>query len=350
MTRYTGFRAALLSAVLVPVVVACGDTTAPLVIMRPTLTLSATELTLDAGQKQTLTVTVTNATNPAVIWRSASDAIVTVSQTGEVTAVAPGQALVTALSAEDSTARASALVTVRTPPLGNPLVLPSLGLGSVAERYTAEVAVRGSWAYTSTWGNRGGAAGNAVKIWNVSGNTPVLTDSLIISAASTTGDVQISDDGALLVVATEFSPGSIVIFDRSNPAKPVQLSRFSSANTTPGVHTVKLGRVNNRHYAFLSVDPGGVPATLVIVDITNPSQPQQVFAQAMGQPYVHDVFVRDGILFAALWNQGFRIFDIGGGNRGGSPSAPVVIGNGLTQTGQIHNLWWFHDPQTSSKR
>jgi hypothetical protein len=111
---------------------------------------------------------------------------------------------------------------------------------------------------------------------------------------------------------------------------------------------VKLGRVNGRHYAFLSVNP--VPARLVIVDITDPRAPFEVWNQPMGSPVIHDTYVRDGILFAALWNDGMRIFDIGGAGRGGSPAAPVVIGNVQTLTGRIHNIWWFHDPRDASKR
>src|SRR5690606_35450537 len=100
---------------------------------------------------------------------------------------------------------------------GEPIALPVLGHGSGTERRTAEGAVRGAWAYTTTWSNGTRAVGNAVKIWDVSGDVPALVDSLIIEGATTTGDVQISDDGALLVVATERSPGSIVVFDRSDP-------------------------------------------------------------------------------------------------------------------------------------
>jgi hypothetical protein len=232
-----------------------------------------------------------------------------------------------------------------------PDTLPVLGTGTVSERYTGEVAARDDWAYTSTWSFLL-APGNAVKIWNVSGNTPVLTDSLIVAGARTTGDVQISDDGALLVVATEFQPGSIVIYDRSNPAQPALLSTFTTPNTAPGVHTVKLGRVAGRLYAFLSVDPGAAtqPARLVIADIADPSAPREVWSQVLGEPFVHDVFVRDGLLFTALWDAGMTIFDIGGGSLGGSPADPRPIANIDIPAGNIHNIWWFHDPRSGSKR
>ena len=93
-------------------------------------------------------------------------------------------------------------------PPGISETLNVLGEGIVAERYTAEIYVRGNYAYTTTWGFRD-APGNAVKIWDVSGNTPALVDSVIVPGASTLGDIQTSDDGQLLIVATELSPGSI---------------------------------------------------------------------------------------------------------------------------------------------
>jgi hypothetical protein len=78
-----------------------------------------------------------------------------------------------------------------------------VGAGQVSERYTGEIWVQGNLAYTTTWGFRS-APGNAVKIWDVSGNVPTLIDSLIVPSASTLGDIQASDDGQLLIVATEF--------------------------------------------------------------------------------------------------------------------------------------------------
>src|SRR5918911_4167003 len=86
---------------------------------------------------------------------------------------------------------------------GQPIDLPIFGLGRVAERFTAEVAVRGNNAYTSTWGSRNGTIGNAIKVWDVTGSAPALVDSVLVSGAVTTGDVEISDDGRLLLVATE---------------------------------------------------------------------------------------------------------------------------------------------------
>lgn len=244
-------------------------------------------------------------------------------------------------------------VDTTTAPVTAPARLPVLGLGRVSERYTAEVWAHGRYAYTTTWGNRGGNPGNAIKIWDVSGSTPLLLDSVIVTGANTLGDVQVSDDGRLLVVATERNPGSLVVFDIAGlqggtPAKPVQLSRFSSSSTQNGVHTAEVARVNGTLYAFLSINP--MPAQLVVVDLSDPRSPREVLVREMGSPFIHDVFVRGGILFTALWNEGATLWDIGGGGRGGSPADPVRIGNLVTRDGQVHNLWWLHDPATGAKR
>lgn len=232
----------------------------------------------------------------------------------------------------------------------SPIAIPVLGHGAITDRYTAEVAVSGATAYTTTWSFRR-APGNAVYIWDVSGAAPVLVDSVLVDGATTLGDVQISPDGGLLVVPTE-QVGSLAVFDRSDARAPALLTRYSSANVDNGVHTAKLGVVNGILYAFLQVNRGHEePAQLVILDLSEPAQPVEVLVQPMGDPFVHDVFVRDGLLFAALWHDGMSIFDIGGGGRGGSPSAPVLLsniqGDGLRN---IHNIWWLHDQGTGSKR
>jgi hypothetical protein len=225
-----------------------------------------------------------------------------------------------------------------------------LGCGNFKpSRTTAEIAVRGTLAYTTTWGNPA-AAGSVFYIWDVAGNTPTLIDSVKVENARVLGDIAVSDDGAYLVVATEIGQGSIVIYSLTNPRQPALLTRFSNAETNAGVHTAEIGRVNGKLYGFLSIDPGASPAKIVIVDLGNPASPQQVFSQFIGTPFVHDTFVRDGILFLGLWNAGVAIWDIGGGGKGGTPAAPIEIGRVQTANGKVHNIWWFKDPSSGSAK
>jgi hypothetical protein len=234
-----------------------------------------------------------------------------------------------------------------------PVALPVIGRGTVTERATTEVWAHGNYAYTATGarsGSGGTILGNCIKIWNVSSDVPVLVDSVIVADASKLSDIQVSDDGRLLVVSTEFAPGSILVYSLTDPARPALLSRFNNANTNTGVHTVEVARVNGILHAFLSTDAQGVtPSNLVIADLSDPANPRQVFARGMGAPFIHDVVVRDGILFTMLWNSGVEVFDIGGGNRGGSTASPVSMGLINTRGGRVHNGWWYHDPSGSKR-
>lgn len=238
-----------------------------------------------------------------------------------------------------------------------PFTLTVLGNGPVNDRFSAELWVSGGYAYTTTWGTRtiSGVAqrGNEINIWSLAGNSPVFVDSVIVADATTVGDVQVTPDGKYMVVATELAPGSIVIYDLTNPRKPAQIARFQNADTDPGVHTAEIQVVNGKLYGFLSIDPRSSTATLaklVIVDLSNPAAPTQVFARTMGTPFVHDVYVRDGIMMTALWNDGVTIWDIGGGGKNGSPSNPVQMGNVKTVNGKAHNIVWFNDAVTHSKK
>lgn len=228
------------------------------------------------------------------------------------------------------------------PPAG-PVTMTALGLGAVPARYTSELWVRGPLAYVSSWGQRNGVRGNAVTVWDVSAAVPRLVDSVVVENASTTGDVQVSDDGALLVVAAEPNPfGGLAVYSLADPRAPRLLTRTTGGELQYGVHTAEVARVNGTLYAFCAVDPAnGVPARLVIVSLATPASPQVVWSQALGAPYIHDVFVRDGYLFTAEWNDGLGIWDIGA--QGGSPAAPRRLARGTTVGGKVHNLWWYHD-------
>ena len=258
------------------------------------------------------------------------------------TRVLTGALLLTAIACGDGSKVVGTEQRIEVPD-GPPMTV--LGLGAVRDRYTAEVAARGSYAYTSTWGRRGIVPGDAVKVWDVRGATPQLVDSVIVGSSGTTGDVQVSDDGALLAVASQGGANGVFFYSLADPAHP-QLAGFFTGPSVAlgGVHTVKLGRVGGRQYAFLSVNPtSSEAARLVILDLADPSSPQQVFARDMGNPFIHDVFVRDGVLFTALWHEGVTIWDIGGAGRGGTPAAPVRLGTVRTVGGEAHNVWWYHD-------
>lgn len=79
------------------------------------ITLDKTEGILNVGNTVTITATVApeEATNPAVTWSSSDESVATVDETGKVTAVAVGNATITATSEDDSSVSAGYELTVR---------------------------------------------------------------------------------------------------------------------------------------------------------------------------------------------------------------------------------------------
>ncbi len=325
-------------------------------VVRGTSSSATITVTRIGGYSGTITLSasgvptgVTTTFDPTTLVGTALTSSVTFTVSGA--AVATTSTVTISASGNGVTAKSVQFtLTVSTPAA---TTLTSLGLGTVADRYTAELWVRGTTAYTTTWGTRSVTGrGNAIKIWDVSTNTPTLGDSIIVANAGTLGDVQVSDDGSLLVAAIESNPnGGLAIYQLDTPRSARLLVRTVGGELQYGVHTAEIARVNGVLYAFCAVDPvNGVPARLVIVSLANPSQPTTVASLPMGTPFIHDVFVRDGLLFTGEWNDGIGIWDIGGGGTGGTVSVPKRISRLATVGGKVHNVWWYHDPVANSKR
>ena len=242
--------------------------------------------------------------------------------------------------------------------MATPGVVLSVAAGgyNVPERYSSDLWVHGDYAYTGTWGgySRNHHDGDVLKIWSLNdGGAPTLVDSIKINGIVTVSDVQVSDDGQLLIFSTEFGSGAgLYLYSLANPAEPAFLSRTLISS---GFHTVTLSKIGGRQYAFAAHSPGAPPA-LDIFDVTDPSNISLATTIPVPPNYgVHDSFVRDGLAFVFAWNTGVIIYDVGNGMRGGSPTSPVEVSRLVTaeisvSTPAVHNGWWFHNPVTGERR
>jgi hypothetical protein len=148
--------------------------------------------------------------------------------------------------------------------LSAPGLAVQAGGNNVPERYGSDLWVANGYGYTGTWFNRA-AAGNAVKIWDLASGAPVLTDSLIVSGVGTISDLEVSQNGKLLALSAERGGQSGVYFySLANPVRPVLLARSVETN---GVHTLSLGYINGRVYAFGAKDPAG--SAMMVYDVTD---------------------------------------------------------------------------------
>ncbi len=146
------------------------------------------------------------------------------------------------------------------------------GGNNVLERFTSDLWVAGNVAYTGTWGSVPRTdslgvpnAGNVIKVWSLDASgAPSLADSITIPDAGTVSDVQVSDDGALLVVTLERgNAAGYMAFTRTNPLVPTVVSARQVSN---GLHTGTLAEIGGRTYLFGARNPPD-PA-LMVWDLT----------------------------------------------------------------------------------
>jgi hypothetical protein len=260
----------------------------------------------------------------------------------------------------------SPVVFTETATLASGEVVLSIAAGgnNVPERYSSDLWVHGNYAYTGTWGFRD-EPGNVLKIWSLGASgAPSLAGSVTVPDVGTISDVQVSEDGEILVLSGERGGdlgevGGIYVYSLSNPANPSHLG------TEPvpfgGVHTVTVASINGQLYAFAAKNPGfsgnnaqNQPA-LLIFSLANPAAPALIHSEPILPHYgIHDTFVRDGLAFVFAWDEGLIMYDVGNGIRGGSPSSPVQVSHLITgnsgTTPAAHNGWWFHNPVTGERR
>jgi hypothetical protein len=229
------------------------------------------------------------------------------------------------------------------------------GGNNVPDRYSSDLWVHGNFAYTGTWGFRQ-ELGNALNVWSLDASgAPALVRSVTVPDIGTVSDVQVTEDGRLLVLSGERGDdGGIYTYDLSDPARPRFLG--SASLGAQGVHTVTLSTINGRTYAFAARNPGIDQPALVIFDVTDPAHIVRTAVVPVPPTYgMHDSFVRDGLAFVFAWDAGVIIYDVGNGISSGSPSSPVEVSRFITQAGNagspaVHNGWWFHNPVSGEQR
>ncbi len=205
---------------------------------------------------------------------------------------------------------------------------PATLVGSVVRSAlaTSEVWVHpnGKVAYLGTL-----LGGDRVYVIDVADpSKPTIVDSVIVNAR-TINDIMTSEDGKVMVITREGADNrknGIVLATLDDPLHPKIVGEFTDG-VTAGVHSAyiytqpKFGR-----HVYLTNDGTGA---LHIIDINDPAHPKQVAtwktARSDAGRMLHDIDVRDGMVYASYWNDGLVMLDIGSGIKGGSPSNPQLV-------------------------
>ena len=157
---------------------------------------------------------------------------------------------------------------------------------------------------------------------------PRIVDSVMTSARHI-NDIMTDERGKVLVFTRENAPdrkNGIVICTLDDPLHPKVVADFTEG-VTGGVHSAYVyTQPRFGTHVYLTNDATGA---VHIVDINDPARPKEVARwktpRSDAGRYLHDVDVRDGLLYGAWWDDGLVILDIGNGVKGGSPSSPQLV-------------------------
>ncbi len=197
------------------------------------------------------------------------------------------------------------------------------------------------YAVTGTW-----SAGGATYWWDVTDPAaPVLVDSLVVDAR-TTNDVKVSEDGRICVISREGASdrrNGIVIVNCSDPRNVEILSVFDD-ELTGGVHNVF---IHDGH--VYAVNRGSRFDVINIEDPANPYRVSDFRLPTLGREIsdfegTHDIWVVDGVAYTSNWGDGVAVIDVGGGDRGGSPSNPVLMYRFGDVGGSTHAVFPYWSP------
>jgi hypothetical protein len=205
---------------------------------------------------------------------------------------------------------------------------PATVVGSVVRSAfpTSEVWVHpnGRVAYLGTH-----LGGDRVYVLDVSDPAdPKIVDSVMVNAR-VINDVMTDEAGKVLVITREGSDNrkdGIVIASLENPLKPKIVGEFTDG-VTSGVHSAYVyTQAKFGTHVYLTNDGTGA---VHIVDISDPAKPKEVAQwktpRSDAGRMLHDIDVRDGMLYGSWWNDGLVILDIGNGIKGGTPSNPQFV-------------------------
>jgi hypothetical protein len=175
-----------------------------------------------------------------------------------------------------------------------------------------------------------GAGGDVLYAIDISDpSNPTVTDSVITNTRRV-NDVMTFPDGKFLVFTREGASdrkNGIVICSLDDPAHPKVIAEFTDG-VTGGVHSIFVNK-QEKFGTFIYLTNDGTGA-LHVLDVNDPYHPKEVARwKTEGRPdagrSLHDIDLRDGLLYASYWNDGLVVLDVGNGIKGGSPSDPKLV-------------------------
>ena len=227
-------------------------------------------------------------------------------------------------------AGATATTGVRVVPRTHDRRFERVGHMGVPTAHTADVWVFDDVAYLGTFMD------DKMRVYDVSDPAnPVLTDSIQVDARRI-NDVTANPGSKFAIMTREQAANRVngfVILDTSNPRHPKVAGEYT-ATVAGGVHTTWV--VGDLVYAAHNGT-----GDMRIIDVSDPANAKEVGRWGVDHAnrVLHDIFVKDGIAYLSYWDDGLVMLDLGGADKGGSPTNPVFISRIYYPEGNTHTAW-----------
>ena len=275
--------------------------------------------------------------NAAIRWAVSGNGA-TIESDGGFVANNPGTYVVTASVGEQSVA-----ATVVVAPRNAERELERVGRIRLKDIQAAEQWMFGNYIYVSTIADQ-------IQVYDISDpKNPKLTETVKVDAR-VVNDVSLTPDGKIGVVTREGASSrknGIVFLDTTDIAHPKVLSEFTET-VTGGVHSAFI----DGQYVYLTDDATGSMRVISFKDVKNPKEVARwevplrgpkaaVEGFGEGGRYLHDVQVKDGLVYLAYWRDGLVILDIGAGIKGGSPESPKLVSQIRFNHNELYGDGWL---------
>ena len=273
----------------------------------------------------------------AIRW-AVSGSGATIENDGGFVANNPGTYVVTASVGEQSAA-----ATVVVAPRNAERELERVGRIRLKDIQASEQWMFGNYIYVSTIADQ-------LQVYDITDpKSPKLTETLKVDAR-VVNDVSLTPDGKIGVLTREGASSrknGIVFLDTTDIAHPKVLSEFTET-VTGGVHSAYI----DGQYVYLTDDSTGSMRVISFKDVKNPKEVARwevplrgpksaVEGFGEGGRYLHDVQVKDGLVYLAYWRDGLVILDIGAGIKGGSPENPKLVSQLRFNHNELYGDGWL---------
>jgi hypothetical protein len=205
-----------------------------------------------------------------------------------------------------------------------------VGHMGVPNAHTADIWVFEDVAYLGTFMD------DKLRVYDISDPAnPVLTDSIQVDARRI-NDVTANPESGFAIMTREGAANRVngfVILDTSDPKHP-RIAGEYTATVSGGVHTTWI--VDDLVYATHNGT-----GDMRIIDVSDRANPKEVGRWGVEHQnrVLHDIFVKDGITYLSYWDDGLVMLDLGGADKGGTPTNPVLISRINYPEGNTHTAW-----------